>query len=40
MCSDIFESNAIGFEGADFYNMGVNATTDLSVEYYTTLTGL
>jgi 2-amino-4-hydroxy-6-hydroxymethyldihydropteridine diphosphokinase len=31
MCSDIFESNAIGFEGADFYNMGVNATTDLSV---------
>ncbi|CAB5497011.1 2-amino-4-hydroxy-6-hydroxymethyldihydropteridinepyrophosphokinase (EC [Bathymodiolus thermophilus thioautotrophic gill symbiont] len=31
VCSDIFESNAIGFEGADFYNMGVNATTDLSV---------
>lgn len=31
VCSDIFESNAIGFEGANFYNMGVNATTDLSV---------
>ncbi len=30
-CSDIFESEAAGFEGADFYNMGVNATTDLSI---------
>ncbi len=31
VCSDIFESEAAGFEGADFYNMGVNATTDLSI---------
>lgn len=31
VCSDIFESKAAGFEGADFYNIGVNATTDLSV---------
>ena len=31
VCSDIFESSAVGFKGADFYNMGVNATTDLSV---------
>lgn len=31
ICSDIFESNAVGFEGADFYNMGVNATTNLSI---------
>lgn len=30
-CSDIFESGAVGFKGADFYNMGVNATTDLSI---------
>lgn len=31
VCSDIFESLAVGFEGANFYNMGVNATTDLSI---------
>ncbi|CAC9435257.1 2-amino-4-hydroxy-6-hydroxymethyldihydropteridine pyrophosphokinase (EC 2.7.6.3) [uncultured Gammaproteobacteria bacterium] len=31
ICSDIFESPAVGFEGADFYNMGVNATTNLSI---------
>lgn len=31
LCSDVFESGAVGFEGADFYNMGVNATTDLSI---------
>lgn len=31
VCSDIFESAAAGFEGADFYNLGVNATTDLSI---------
>ncbi|SMM99251.1 2-amino-4-hydroxy-6-hydroxymethyldihydropteridinepyrophosphokinase [uncultured Candidatus Thioglobus sp.] len=30
-CSDIFESAAAGFKGADFYNIGVNATTDLSI---------
>ncbi|WXU00402.1 MAG: hypothetical protein Ctma_1117 [Catillopecten margaritatus gill symbiont] len=30
-CSDIFESASAGFEGDDFYNVGVNATTDLSV---------
>ncbi len=30
-CSDIFESVSAGFEGDDFYNVGVNATTDLSV---------
>ena len=30
-CSDIFESAAAGFKGADFYNMGVNATTDLDI---------
>ena len=30
--SDIFESPAEGFEGDNFYNMGVNATTKLSVE--------
>lgn len=30
-CSDIFESASLGFEGNDFYNMGVNATTDLSI---------
>jgi 2-amino-4-hydroxy-6-hydroxymethyldihydropteridine diphosphokinase len=29
--SDIFESAAVGFKGMDFYNMGVNATTDLSI---------
>jgi 2-amino-4-hydroxy-6-hydroxymethyldihydropteridine diphosphokinase len=29
--SNIFESASAGFEGADFYNMGVNATTDLSI---------
>ncbi|CAC9549307.1 2-amino-4-hydroxy-6-hydroxymethyldihydropteridine pyrophosphokinase (EC 2.7.6.3) [uncultured Gammaproteobacteria bacterium] len=31
VCSDIFESAAVGFKGMDFYNMGVNATTDLSI---------
>ncbi len=31
LCSDIFESKSAGFKGADFYNMGVNATTDLSI---------
>ena len=30
--SDIFESPAEGFEGDNFYNMGVNASTKLSVE--------
>ncbi|MDC9726945.1 MAG: 2-amino-4-hydroxy-6-hydroxymethyldihydropteridine diphosphokinase [Candidatus Thioglobus sp.] len=30
--SDIFESPAEGFEGDDFYNVGVNASTELSVE--------
>ena len=30
--SDIFESPAEGFEGDNFYNMGVNASTALSVE--------
>jgi 2-amino-4-hydroxy-6-hydroxymethyldihydropteridine diphosphokinase len=31
-CSDIFESAAAGFAAADFYNMGINATTDLKIE--------
>ncbi|CAB5501170.1 2-amino-4-hydroxy-6-hydroxymethyldihydropteridinepyrophosphokinase (EC [Bathymodiolus thermophilus thioautotrophic gill symbiont] len=31
VCSDIFESAAVGFKGMDFYNMGVNADTDLSI---------
>lgn len=30
--SDIFESPAQGFEGDDFLNLGVNATTDLNIE--------
>ncbi|MBC8494486.1 MAG: 2-amino-4-hydroxy-6-hydroxymethyldihydropteridine diphosphokinase [Candidatus Thioglobus sp.] len=30
--SDIFESPAEGFEGDDFYNVGVNAKTQLSIE--------
>ena len=30
--SDIFESPAEGFEGDDFYNVGVNASTQLSIE--------
>lgn len=30
--SDIFESPAEGFDGDDFYNVGVNASTQLSVE--------
>ena len=30
--SDIFESPAEGFDGDDFYNVGVNAKTQLSVE--------
>ncbi len=30
--SDIFESPAQGFEGDDFYNIGVNANTELSVD--------
>nr|BAM75724.1 hypothetical 2-amino-4-hydroxy-6-hydroxymethyldihydropteridine pyrophosphokinase [uncultured microorganism] len=30
--SDIFESPAQGFEGDDFYNIGVNANTGLSVD--------
>lgn len=30
-CSDIFESESAGFKGNDFYNVGVNATTDLSI---------
>jgi 2-amino-4-hydroxy-6-hydroxymethyldihydropteridine diphosphokinase len=30
--SDIFESPAEGFDGDDFYNVGVNASTQLSIE--------
>ncbi len=30
--SDIFESPAEGFKGDDFYNVGINASTKLSVE--------
>lgn len=30
--SDIYESPAQGFEGDDFFNLGVNATTDLNIE--------
>ncbi|SFV77318.1 2-amino-4-hydroxy-6-hydroxymethyldihydropteridinepyrophosphokinase [hydrothermal vent metagenome] len=30
--SDIFESPAQGFEGDDFYNIGVNTNTELSVD--------
>ncbi|KAA0443086.1 MAG: 2-amino-4-hydroxy-6-hydroxymethyldihydropteridine diphosphokinase [Candidatus Thioglobus sp.] len=30
-CSDIFESVAAGFDGKNFYNVGVNATTDLII---------
>lgn len=30
--SDIYESPAQGFEGDDFFNFGVNATTDLNIE--------
>ncbi|RUA06686.1 MAG: 2-amino-4-hydroxy-6-hydroxymethyldihydropteridine diphosphokinase [Gammaproteobacteria bacterium] len=30
-CSDVFESASAGFKGNDFYNVGVNATTDLSI---------
>lgn len=29
--SSVFESPAYGFEGDDFYNIGVNASTDLKV---------
>ena len=32
LCSDVFRSPAYGFEGDDFYNVGVNARTDLSIE--------
>ncbi len=30
-CSDVFESAAQGFEGDDFFNVGVNVRTDLSI---------
>lgn len=30
--SKVYESKSFGFEGEDFYNIGVNATTNLSVE--------
>lgn len=30
--SKVYESPSYGFEGADFYNVGVNALSDLSVE--------
>ncbi|MDB2589491.1 2-amino-4-hydroxy-6-hydroxymethyldihydropteridine diphosphokinase [Candidatus Thioglobus sp.] len=30
--SDIFESPAEGFEGDNFYNLGMNATTQLNIE--------
>lgn len=30
-CSDIFESASVGFKGDNFYNVGVNATTDLNI---------
>ncbi len=30
--SDIFESPAEGFKGDDFYNVGINASTKLSIE--------
>lgn len=30
-CSSIYQSKAVGFEGDDFYNMGVNVRTLLSV---------
>ncbi len=30
--SDIFESPAQGFEGDDFYNIGINTNTELSVD--------
>ena len=30
--SDIFESPSAGFDGDDFYNVGVNATTQLCIE--------
>ena len=30
--SDVYESPAEGFEGDDFYNVGVNANTDLSAQ--------
>ncbi|TEU19280.1 MAG: 2-amino-4-hydroxy-6-hydroxymethyldihydropteridine diphosphokinase, partial [Gammaproteobacteria bacterium] len=29
--SDIYDSPAQGFKGDDFYNIGVNATTNLSI---------
>ena len=29
--SDIFESPAEGFEGDNFYNLGLNATTQLNI---------
>jgi 2-amino-4-hydroxy-6-hydroxymethyldihydropteridine diphosphokinase len=32
VCSEVFESPAFGFKGEDFYNVGVNATTDLDVK--------
>jgi 2-amino-4-hydroxy-6-hydroxymethyldihydropteridine diphosphokinase len=30
-CSEVFESLAFGFVGQDFYNIGVNAQTELSI---------
>jgi 2-amino-4-hydroxy-6-hydroxymethyldihydropteridine diphosphokinase len=32
VCSEVFESPAYGFKGDDFYNVGVNAMTDLDPE--------
>ncbi len=31
VCSNVFQSPAEGFDGDDFYNVGVNATTNLAV---------
>ena len=30
--SSVYESKAVGFEGDNFYNVGVNTSTDLSIE--------
>jgi len=30
-CSDIFESASVGFKGNNFYNVGINAMTDLNI---------
>lgn len=31
-CSSVYESEAVGFEGCNFYNLGVNIKTLLSIE--------